>query len=89
MQGVAQNIRKKAQLDLWVAVANVTHMTLEDFLNLDEFWQQAVFESVNHFVKEQNKEQQKSLNSMTERIEQLRPYSSPMAAVPKPQFSMP
>ncbi len=58
VQAVGQNIRQKAFLDKWVAIANVTHMDLEAFLNLDEFWQEAIFQSVNSFVKEQNKEQQ-------------------------------
>ncbi len=87
--GVAHNIRTKADLDKWVAIANVTHMTLEDYLNLDEFWQQAIFESVNDFVKDQNKAQQGAIESMTEKIEQLRPYSSPIASMPKPNFTLP
>lgn len=64
-------------------------MELESFLNLDEFWQEAVFQSVNNFVKEQNKEQQNVLNSMTEKMEAVRPYASPLAALPKPQFNLP
>lgn len=64
-------------------------MDLEAFLSLDEFWQEAIFQSVNNFVKEQNKEQQSALHSMTEKIEALRPYSSPMSTLPKPQFNLP
>lgn len=64
-------------------------MDLESFLDLDEFWQEAIFQSVNNFVKEQNKEQQSALNSMTEKIETLRPYSSPISNLPRPQFNLP
>ncbi len=88
MHGVGQNIRKLAKLDQWVGIANVTHMRLEDYLNLDEFWQQALLEAVNDFVKEQNKEQQRALGSVTEKLEQIRPYSSAMNSMPKPTFMM-
>lgn len=76
-------------LDKWVAIATVTHMSLEDFLALDEFWQQAVFEAVNSFVKDQNKEQEKAINAMTSRIEEMRPHSSPFNGMNKPNFLMP
>lgn len=64
-------------------------MSLEDFLALDEFWQQAVFDSVNNLVKDQNKEHEKSIEAMTSKIEELRPHSSAFNGIAKPTFLMP
>ncbi len=63
-------------------------MTLDEFLNMDEFWQEAVFSAVQEHVEYQNKEQKKSFEDMTKRIEDLKPHSSSLSGVSKPSFVM-
>ncbi|MBD2201563.1 hypothetical protein H6G33_09410 [Calothrix sp. FACHB-1219] len=63
-------------------------MSLEEYLALDEFWQEAVYSSVSNFVDEQNKEQKKTFDEMSKKIEDLAPANH-MASINRPTFHLP
>lgn len=88
VKAVGANIRQLSNLDKWISIATITHMPLEEYLNLDEFWQEAVFGAVQEYIEAQNKEQKKSFEDMTKRIEDLKPHSSPLNNIAKPSFHL-
>lgn len=49
-------------------------------------WMRAIAESVNDFAKDQQKANTEMLNSMSNKIEAVKPYTSPMDSMPKPSF---
>lgn len=53
---------------------------------MDDFWLEAVVMSVNTHVKEQNEQQTKQIQEMTNRIESMKPYQSAMTGMPSPSF---
>lgn len=88
---VGKAYKELANLDMWVAVSNVTQMPAEYWLSQDMFWQQAYFQAVNEFIIQQNKKQKEVMEGMSNSIKdsaQSTPYISPMANMPKPNFFM-
>lgn len=88
---VGKAYRELANLDMWVAVANVTQMSAEYWMSQDVFWQRAYFQAVNEFVTQQNKKQKEANDAMTQSIanrESSTPYVSPMAHIPRPSFQL-
>ena len=65
-------------------------MTIEQWVNYDDYWQEAIFQAVSGLVENQKKESSKHtediLKAMGSGNEQ--PYISPMATMPKPTFQM-
>lgn len=87
VKAVAANIRRQAQLDNWVRIANCCDVPLGmDWLDMDELWLTALTSAVDDFIKEQNKASSEQLHQMQSKLESLKPYSSPMDSVPKPSF---
>lgn len=65
-------------------------MTLEEWINYDEFWQEAIFQSVTGLVEAQKKESNKTTEEILKAMGsgQESHYVSPMATMPKPSFQM-
>lgn len=53
---------------------------------MDDFWQEAVLTAINEHVKQQNEQQTKQMQEMTQRIEGMKPHQSAMSGVPMPSF---
>lgn len=86
VQSVASNIRRMARLDDWVRLSNNTQLTLgANFLDLDEFWLEALVEANNAFVKEQNDNNSRTIQDMKNNLD-LQPYRSPLDLAPMPKF---
>lgn len=87
IEGVAKNIRDKANLDNWVRASNTCNVPLGvNWLDMDELWLTAVSMSIDEFIKEQNKASSDHLQQMQTKLEALKPYQSPMDSIPKPTF---
>jgi TRAP-type C4-dicarboxylate transport system substrate-binding protein len=69
----------------------MTHMPLAEWLSLDEYYQEAVYQAVSKVVEAQKKENQEQTDKIMKEISDTKetgPYISPFAGTPKPKFSM-
>jgi hypothetical protein len=87
IETVANNIRQKAGLDIWIRVSNVCNLNLGiDFLDLDDFWKEAIKQSAEEMIKEQNDASKDMLRSLESKIEAEKPHKSAFDSIPRPNF---
>ena len=66
-------------------------MPLEEWFNLDDFYQEAVYQVVASMVEAQEKKSQEATDKIMKEISDTKetgPYISPFAGNPKPKFSL-
>ena len=61
-------------------------MKLQEFYNLELYEQEAVYNAAVNYIDEQNKKQEKTLNSISENLQQIQTPSSKSYSAPKFQF---
>jgi len=88
IDAIAENIRKKADLDNWVRVTNVVNIPLSNigYLDLCEFWRAALLKATNAFIKEQNDAQKETLRSLENKMSKETQTGSPFDRLPKPNL---
>ena len=83
-------LREESGLDQWVRASSATNGGIPlgmNFIEMDMFWREALTQSVNAFVKDQNEAQKEVMDSMTRKIEELKPNQSLLSGTPKPSFT--
>lgn len=87
IETIATNIREKAGLDIWVRISNACNLHLGlDFLDLDEFWKEAIKQSAEEMIKEQNDASKEMLQALESKIESEKPHQSAFNSIPRPNF---
>lgn len=84
MVRVAQNYTKYYQLEKWVIIASVTGIGLQEFIQQDEYMQEAAYQAASNYIQNQNKKQKQSLEEMTKSLENMN--SNPLSEIKKPSF---
>ena len=85
-QAVASYIIKERNINMWVAINQVTSMSFSEFEDYDEFVQEAIYHAVSEVIEERNK-QQKAVIDDLKKDDSNTPYISPMSQIAKPSFS--
>lgn len=81
---MAQNYTKYYQLEKWVIIASVTGIGLQEFIQQDEYMQEAAYQAASNYIQNQNKKQQQSLEEMTKSLENMN--SNPLSDIKRPSF---
>lgn len=88
IRNYAESIRKEFRLDKWIRIAAVTQLPLGmTWMDMDEFWELAITEAYNDYIKEQDDKQKQYKHDMEKQINSLKPHQSAFAGVPMPNFS--
>lgn len=91
-KGVAEVYREIYKIDAYVGVASNIHISLDDWLDHDIIWQEALIQSVGNLVDARNKASQEQTDKILKASQESReqaPYVSPFASSgTRPQFHM-
>lgn len=58
-----------------------------EYINMDPFWTEAITQSVNSYIEDQNKAQKEVMDAMNSKIEDMKPNQSMLAGAPRPSFT--
>ena len=82
---VVPSLRRNLKIDQWVVISEQTSMTFSEFQDLDEYIIQAIYNAVVDRVEAQNKNQQKTIDNITNQINSTKDQNV-LAKIEKPSF---
>lgn len=87
---LGESLREQAKLDNWVRISAASSGGVPlgmEYIKMDPFWIEAITQSVNAYIEDQNKAQKEVMDAMNSKIEDMKPNQSLLAGAPRPSFN--